>query len=332
MAELTAHGAFDYLERAHVARLPGTVRRILYEQTLRMEREEAEKALRHSQSLYHALAHNPDYGILQCDAEGKFLDVNDALVAMLGYADREELLAASRPSHTFLDRGLMVPFTSQCHATNSIVSAEVDWERKNGTQMRAKLSGGAVHTEDGRLIKYELIVVDLTQQREREDQLRRQALSDPLTGLGNRRSLFETLHAEVRRYDRTKREFSFLLLDLDGLKEINDRFGHCVGDRALCRLALILTDCSRAVDTPARHGGDEFALILPETEIARAELVARRISTMLASDTEKPALSVSFGVAGFPKDADSIPALIRAADVAMYTMKGTRRRPFVVRF
>ena len=326
VAELTAHGEFDYLERAHVARLPGTVRRILNEKTLRMEREEAEKALRHSQSQYHALADNPDYGILQCDAEGKFLDVNNALVTMLGYANREELLTASRASDILLDGGLMVPLTSQPRESNGIVSGEVEWERKNGTIMRGKLSGGAVHAEDGRLTKYELIVVDLTRQQERENQLRRQALSDPLTGLGNRRSLFEALHGELRRYNRSKREFSFVLLDLDGLKEINDRLGHGAGDRALCRLALVLTDCSRAVDTLARHGGDEFALILPETDVAPAQVVARRICTMLASDPEEPGLSVSFGIAGFPKDANSIPALIRAADVAMYTMKRTRRQ------
>jgi diguanylate cyclase (GGDEF)-like protein/PAS domain S-box-containing protein len=326
VAELSAHGAFDYVERSHVARLPGTVRRMLNEQTLRVELEEAERALKHSQSQYHALADNPDYGILRCDAEGKFLDVNNALVAMLGYANREELLVASRSSHIFLDPGLLVPFSNRSRETNRIVSAEVAWERKSGTMMRVKLSGCGVCTEDGRLIKYELIVVDLTQQRERENQLRRQALSDPLTGLANRRSLFEALHAEICRYDRTRREFSFVLLDLNGLKEINDRYGHLAGDRALCRFALILADCSREVDTVARHGGDEFALILPETEVASAEVAAQRICALLAKDREEPPLSVSFGIAGFPKDATSVATLIRAADVAMYAMKDQRRK------
>jgi two-component system cell cycle response regulator len=143
--------------------------------------------------------------------------------------------------------------------------------------------------------------------------------------LANRRSLFESLHTEICRCNRTKREFSFVLLDLDGLKETNDRYGHPVGDRALCRLGQILADCSRSVDTLARHGGDEFALILPETDVASAEVVAKRICTLLEGDTEEPALSVSFGIAGFPRGADAIATLIQAADVALYAMR--RKRP-----
>jgi two-component system cell cycle response regulator len=116
------------------------------------------------------------------------------------------------------------------------------------------------------------------------------------------------------------------LLDLDGLKEINDRFGHLVGNRALCRLAQILADCCRSVDTAARQGGDEFALVLPETGVAAATLVARRICDLLAKDTEQPRLSVSVGVASFPKDADTIGTLLYAADRALYAMKDKQSR------
>jgi PAS domain-containing protein len=98
LAELSAHGAFDFVAREHLAQLPMTVRRVLNEQKLRIELEEAGKALRHSQSLYRALVDNPAYGICRCDAEGKFLDVNQALVAMLGYASKEEVLEANRAS------------------------------------------------------------------------------------------------------------------------------------------------------------------------------------------------------------------------------------------
>jgi two-component system, cell cycle response regulator len=111
------------------------------------------------------------------------------------------------------------------------------------------------------------------------------------------------------------------LLDLDGLKEINDRFGHLAGNRALCRLAQILADCCRSVDTAARQGGDEFALLLPETGAAAATLVARRVCELLANDAEEPALSVSVGVASYPKDADTIGTLLFAADRALYAMK-----------
>jgi len=110
------------------------------------------------------------------------------------------------------------------------------------------------------------------------------------------------------------------------LKEINDRFGHLTGDRALCRLAQILADCSRSVDTAARQGGDEFALVLPETSSASAALVAGRICDLLAKDTEEPVLSVSVGVASYPKDADTIGTLLYAADLALYAMKDKQKR------
>jgi two-component system cell cycle response regulator len=139
--------------------------------------------------------------------------------------------------------------------------------------------------------------------------------------LANHRRLFDALHAEICRSKRTKREFSLVLLDLDGLKKINDRYGHLAGDRALCRLAHILAGCSRTVDTAARQGGDEFALVLPETGIAVATLVAHRICDLAAKDAEEPRLSVSVGVVSYTKDADTIGTMVRAADQALYAMK-----------
>jgi two-component system, cell cycle response regulator len=151
--------------------------------------------------------------------------------------------------------------------------------------------------------------------------LRRQALSDSLTGLANHRRLFEVLHAEISRSERTKREFSLLLLDLDRLKAINDRFGHSVGDKALCRLAQIMTDCCRSMDTASRQGGDEFALVLPETMVGTAKIVASRICNLLQKDGQVPPLSVSIGVAGYPRDAETIGGLLQAADRVLYRMK-----------
>jgi diguanylate cyclase (GGDEF)-like protein len=114
------------------------------------------------------------------------------------------------------------------------------------------------------------------------------------------------------------------MLDLDGLKEINDRFGHLTGNRALCRLAQILADCCRSVDTAARHGGDEFAVVLPETGLPEATLVARRICELLEEDMEDPPLSVSVGAATYPGGADSVAGLLYAADRDLYAMKSKR--------
>jgi diguanylate cyclase (GGDEF)-like protein/PAS domain S-box-containing protein len=326
IAELTAHGAFDYVEREHLAQLPMAVRRVLNEQKLRVELEEAGKALRHSQSLYRALVDNPAYGICRCDAEGKFLDVNQALITMLGYATREELLVANRAFEIVLDFGPATPVVGRADEKMRIEPIEMDWKRKNGTTLKARLSGRGFYNDHGDFVGYEIIVVDITEQRALEDHLRRQASSDSLTGLANHRRLFEVLQAEISRSTRTQREFSLLLLDLDGLKEINDALGHPTGDRALCRLAQILTDCRRSIDTAARQGGDEFALVLPETGAAAANLVARRICDLLARDAEEPAISVSVGVASYPKDADTVATLLYAADRALYDTKDLKPR------
>jgi diguanylate cyclase (GGDEF)-like protein/PAS domain S-box-containing protein len=306
--------------------LPLAVRRALNERELRTELEEAGKALRHSQSLYRALVENPAYGICRCNVEGKFIDVNQALMSMLGYETKDEVLAANRASEIVLDLGQRKSSAGRFIGTPQIEPVEIDWKRKNGTTLKARLSGHGLLDERGNFSGYEIIVVDITDQRALEDNLRFQASSDSLTGLANHRRLFEVLNAEICRSQRTGREFSVLLLDLDGLKAINDRFGHAAGNRALCRLAQILTDCCRSVDTAARQGGDEFAVVLPESGITAAKLVARRICDLLAQDVEEPALSVSVGVASYPKDADTIGPLLYAADSALYAMKGHRPR------
>ena len=326
IAEFTALGAFDFVEREHVAQLPMAVRRALNEKNLRSELEEAGKALRHSQSLYRALVENPAYGICRCDADGKFLDVNLTLLTMLGYETKEELLAANRASEIALELGQGKPVTGSTPESVRIEPVEIEWKRKNGTILKARLSGRGVFDEHGEFTGYEIIAVDVTEQRALEDHLRQQALSDSLTGLANHRRLFEVLQAEICRTKRTEREFSLLLLDLDGLKAINDRFGHLVGNRALCRLAQVLADCCRSVDTAARQGGDEFALVLPETGAAAATLVARRICELLANDAEEPLLSVSVGVASCPEDAENIGTLLYAADKALYAMKNKRSK------
>jgi len=324
IAQLAADGAFDYVERDHVAQLPMAVRQALNERKLRDELEDARKALRHSQSLYRALVDNPAYGIFRCDAKGETLDVNQALITMLGYASREELLAANRSTELLSSLEKWSALAGSSTETKRIDPVEIEWKRKDGTILNARLSGRGVYDDNGSFAGHEIIAVDVTEQRTLEDQLRHQALSDSLTGLSNHRRLFEVLHAEICRSSRTSREFSLILLDLDGLKGINDQFGHPTGDRALCRLGQILRDCCRSIDTAARHGGDEFALVLPETGIAAATLVAHRICELLAKEAEEPALSVSVGIASHPKDAETIGTLLYAADRALYAMKDKR--------
>ena len=153
------------------------------------------------------------------------------------------------------------------------------------------------------------------------DQVRSMAVSDPLTGLANYRRLISVLEAELDRSRRTQRPFSVVLLDMDGLKLINDQFGHLTGSRALVRLGKILRSHSRAIDTAARYGGDEFALVLPEAGREIAARVVARVRERLSTETEPPPLSVSAGVAAFPEDGDTPEKLLAAADRALYRMK-----------
>lgn len=157
------------------------------------------------------------------------------------------------------------------------------------------------------------------------DQVRTMAVSDSLTGLANYRRLLAVLEAELDRSRRTQRPFSVVLLDMDGLKAINDQHGHLAGSRALVRLGKILRNHSRAIDTPARFGGDEFALVLPEAGPDIASRVAARIRERLAAENETPQLSVSVGVAAYPEDGDTPEKILGAADRALYGMKNRGR-------
>ena len=160
------------------------------------------------------------------------------------------------------------------------------------------------------------------------DQVSTLAASDSLTGLANHRRLLEVLESEIQRSSRTGRSFAVLLFDLDGLKKINDSYGHLTGSRAIKRLGTVLRTSSRTIDTPARYGGDEFAVILPESNEEDAIQAATRICERLANDGQQPPITVSVGVAVYPTHGTSIEKLLGAADRALYRMKGRGEKKF----
>jgi diguanylate cyclase (GGDEF)-like protein/PAS domain S-box-containing protein len=326
-AELLLKGAANCIEMENLGHLPLAVHQALEEKALRNERDRAEKELRRSEARYRALAGNLSYGICRCNLDGSFLEVNEAMMRMLGYSSREELLGQRLARDVIKDPSRRARLLGYLGAEIPVEPLEVEWKRKDQALVKVRLSGREVLGEQGELEAYELIAEDVTRQRELENHLRRQADSDPLTGLANYRHLVDVLDAEIKRSKRTGRKFALLFLDMDNLKGINDRYGHMIGSQSLCRLADVLSSFCRSMDTSARFGGDEFALVLPEADAKAAQLVARRICESLANDGKGPKISVSVGVAVYPENGQTLESLLCGADSELYSNKLQRTLP-----
>ena len=172
--------------------------------------------------------------------------------------------------------------------------------------------------------------------RERVGRLIRQltdaAATDPLTGLANRRELHRALEIELERSQRGDHQFTLILGDADFFKHLNDRLGHHAGDDALRTIASLLTTHKRRIDLAARIGGEEFAVLLPETGSPDAFLTSERIRSKLREAfAERPVpLTMSFGIAAYPQHGRTADALLRAADEALYAAKALGRDRSVV--
>jgi len=163
--------------------------------------------------------------------------------------------------------------------------------------------------------------LDITQRKRSEEHIRFQATHDALTGLANYREFMDTLERELRRAERSHHSFTVLLLDLDDLKRVNDRFGHLTGNQALKRLAEVMKGQCRVTDLAARYGGDEFAVILIDSDQRMARHVAQRIEACVRENKEEPPISVSIGMAVYPADGRTAQDLLEAADQQLYGRK-----------
>jgi len=158
----------------------------------------------------------------------------------------------------------------------------------------------------------------------RSRELESQANTDPLTGLGNLRALQRQLGTLLDVHKRYRNPFGLLLMDIDGLKRINDSHGHPAGDRVLMQVAMSLRRSIRSVDTAARIGGDEFCVLLPEQDLKSAAKLAARLATAVEEEVAapgEPSVTISIGVAASPEHGDEAEALIDTADRAMYRAK-----------
>jgi diguanylate cyclase (GGDEF)-like protein len=223
--------------------------------------------------------------------------------------DVRELLGVADPHAT--------PITEHYSALQGVVSHfEYAWR---GAVLEIRV--GPLRSASGQIIGCLGAAVDVTDRKKSEEQALYQARHDGLTGLANYREFMDRFEAEVRRADRSHHFFTLLLLDLDQLKRINDLHGHLSGNRALRRLAAVMKEHCRATDLAARYGGDEFAVLLIDSDRGMAEHVAQRIEQRLRSDLEKPMLSVSIGIGVYPDDGRTPAEIIEAADQRLYRRK-----------
>lgn len=282
----------------------------------------------HTKAIYEQLfAASPD-AIVVVNHSGAIVDANPKVEALFGYM-RPELLGT--------DIEILIPqwlrslrlkyrpaFVSRRRIRPTGFGLELHGRRRDETEFPVDVVLRPVESGAERLVLS--FIRDITEQRRMEEELRKMVLTDPLTGLGNYRRLQEVFEAGTKWFQRFGRSTAVLLLDLDDLKGINDVHGHLVGSRALCRLANAIREECRAVDVAVRFGGDEFAIILPETNTKGARSLAERIASRVVQDTEDPTLSFSYGMAVYPHDGETLPGLLRLADGSLYEMKRSRYR------
>jgi diguanylate cyclase (GGDEF)-like protein len=206
-----------------------------------------------------------------------------------------------------------------------IPAQEIELVARDGTR-RCVAFGGTILPEAGWMVA---TFLDQSDRKERERLMARLAEEDPLTGLLNRRS-FDAALTEALVLRKSGRSVHMILLDLDGFKQVNDRFGHAIGDLLLKRIATALSQVFRAEDSFSRIGGDEFAAIItvPDGGYRVADIL-QRIEIIFAEpfaiEGERVRLGISAGVASAPEDTDEALELYKKADRAMYAAKATRK-------
>jgi diguanylate cyclase (GGDEF)-like protein/PAS domain S-box-containing protein len=299
-----------------------------------------EAALREAEGRYRSIFENAIEGIFQTTPEGKYTAANPMLARIYGYDSPAELMDAITDiqQQLYLDPSRRKEFARLMKKNGAVARFESPVRRKDGAMIWISENARAVRDEHGALVGYEGTVVDITERKQIEQQLKHQAFHDALTGLPNRILFMDRLeHALARLRRKTAGKFSLaiLFLDLDRFKVINDSLGHESGDRLLVEAARRVESCLRPGDTAARLGGDEFTILLEDVDdvqavIAVAERTAQTLQQPLDLHGHDVYITTSIGIAFSSGPGDSAEALLRDADVAMYRAKSNGRAQYEV--
>jgi diguanylate cyclase (GGDEF)-like protein/PAS domain S-box-containing protein len=264
----------------------------------------------------------------------RFLKVNDAAVARYGYSDeqfRNMTLRDIRPSEE-----VDVPEPTVANSAGSeavLISGPWTHILHNGQRIQAEVSSHSIQFE-GRQAQFSL-VQDVTERQQLHLQLLHQANHDMLTGLPNRMLLLDRMEQALASAARRRRRVAVICVDIDRFKQINDTYGHNIGDLCLRQVAERLKSRLRSMDTVARSGGEEFTIIAGElASIADAEKIAEdlllTLRSTLVADQYPIDITASFGIAIYPDHGSDSASLWRSADAAMYRVKRSGGNQYVL--
>jgi len=294
------------------------------------ERMHTERALQESEERLSLAVDGAKLGMWDWHLDTGEFSFNRIALVMLGYEagdvanDVESVRALAHPS----DEARLVK-QMEAHLAGHLQAFEVDVRmgRKSGGFVWTNMRGRVTRRDArGRPLRVTGMLIDISQRKELERQLHELATTDSLTGLLNRRAGTDKLTAEIERARRAGSALSLVLLDIDHFKQVNDHFGHDVGDRVLREVADLLRARIRKTDAAARWGGEEFALILPETGLDGADRFAGELLARMRGirTPDGAPLSASFGVVALDAD-ESASALVKRADRLMYRAKHAGR-------
>lgn len=308
----------------------------LYDANMRLTEEVADR--REAERKYRSLFENAVEGIFQMSAEWDYLDANPTMARIFGYDSVPELLDALRADWgcVYAERQHGNKFFEQLKTVGEVRGYQVQVVRKDGSLLWVSKNARAVYGDSGELVFYEGSVEDITERKQAESALLHQAYHDSLTGLPNRGLFLDHLSLALER-SRRKAEYHYavMYLDLDRFKIVNDSLGHNIGDDLLKHVARKLEQAVRSMDTVARFGGDEFAVLL---EDMRAPKECVSIAKRILSAVKEPArlggfdvqTSASIGIVLLSDEYRKPDAILRDADTAMYHAKEAGKSRFKV--